>query len=373
MAAAASRCSHRALIKPTITGSTLSSRRRTSCRTTRRSGPIRYSSPGFGRRSGRGRGRREVPGRRRGVDHRRQVLQGCGQHRRPCRQAVGPRRSSARGRHIRRRDRIRLAAGQFSPPRSQGRPNTTYVASYHARRDGMRSLDYFASSSVSSPPLCTRCRPAWTDRTAFMPTARVRFPTSTFRAANYWVDVVFAPEPATGTAAAAAVNRTTVPARSQTQVPEVGMARRRRRCRGLGPDQARHPQRLKQRSGHYARGSIAAWQGYAPPRCRAEIRAKQQRWRSPGAGSRRACGAPDGISSRTRSPIWLCARARNVRNVTRAHDSIRVQMVDDGVRHFSRKVALKDGDEEEVNFTGDSDDVRELVDGSDRGSDGRSR
>ena len=48
-------------------------------------------------------------------------------------------------------------------------------------------------------------------------------------------------------------------------------------------------------------------------------------------------------------------------------------MVDDGVRHFSRKVALKDGDEEEVNFTGDSDDVRELVDGSDRGSDGRSR
>ena len=39
------------------------------------------------------------------------------------------------------------------------------------------------------------------------------------------------------------------------------------------------------------------------------------------------------------------------------------QVVDDGVLHFSRKVTLKDGDEEQVYFAGDSDEVRELVDG----------
>jgi uncharacterized protein DUF4082 len=83
-------------------------------------------------------------------------------------------------------------------------PDTTYVASYHAPAGRYAaSLDYFASASVSSPPLYA-LQNGVDGPNGVYAYGSGGFPTSTFRAANYWVDVVFAPEPAPGLAAAAA-------------------------------------------------------------------------------------------------------------------------------------------------------------------------
>lgn len=71
--------------------------------------------------------------------------------------------------------------------------NTTYIASYHAPQ-GRYSVteNYFATSGVQSGPLTA---PA----TTVTPNGVYRygasaFPTQSFRATNYWVDIVFSPE-----------------------------------------------------------------------------------------------------------------------------------------------------------------------------------
>ena len=100
----------------------------------------------------------------------------------------------------------------FSSP-VQIQPNTTYVASYHAPAGRFSaSLDYFQRGSapgpaggavLDSPPLhaARNTGSSMTSTTngvySYSPTPT--FPTNSFGAANYWVDVIFTPTPVPGT------------------------------------------------------------------------------------------------------------------------------------------------------------------------------
>ena len=71
--------------------------------------------------------------------------------------------------------------------------NTTYVASYHTNVGGY-AIDggYFATAGVDSPPL--HALPARSSGgNGVFAYGATQFPTQTFNATNYWVDVVFAP------------------------------------------------------------------------------------------------------------------------------------------------------------------------------------
>ena len=69
--------------------------------------------------------------------------------------------------------------------------NTTYVASYHTTSDGY-SVDsaYFAADGVDNPPLLALGNGIDGDNGVYKYGAS-GFPTSSYNAANYWVDVVF--------------------------------------------------------------------------------------------------------------------------------------------------------------------------------------
>ena len=71
---------------------------------------------------------------------------------------------------------------------------TTYVASYLApERALLGHLRGLRRGGRSTTRRCTRW-PTWSARTASTPTARRSvFPSSSFNATNYWVDVLFAP------------------------------------------------------------------------------------------------------------------------------------------------------------------------------------
>jgi hypothetical protein len=72
--------------------------------------------------------------------------------------------------------------------------NTTYVASYHCP-NGHFSFDvgYFATQGVDRPPLHALSSPAAGGNDVFVYGATSSFPTETYAATNYWVDVVFSP------------------------------------------------------------------------------------------------------------------------------------------------------------------------------------
>ena len=102
------------------------------------------------------------------------------------------------------RDGVLLGAATFSGETASGWqqvsfatpiavvPNATYVASYHAPAGRYAaSLDYFASTTVSSPPLYA-LQTGVDGPNGVYAYGSGGFPTSTLRAANYWVDVVFA-------------------------------------------------------------------------------------------------------------------------------------------------------------------------------------
>ena len=77
----------------------------------------RLGNPADRERQSGGRAGRQVPLRRGRVHHRPAVLQGCSEHRHPCRPPVGGRRHDARRGDLHERERVRLAAGQ---PRLSG-------------------------------------------------------------------------------------------------------------------------------------------------------------------------------------------------------------------------------------------------------------
>ena len=72
--------------------------------------------------------------------------------------------------------------------------NTVYVASYHANT-GHYSADvnYFATSGVDNPPLHALANGVSGGNSVYAYGASSVFPTQTWNAANYWVDVVFSP------------------------------------------------------------------------------------------------------------------------------------------------------------------------------------
>ena len=114
-------------------------------------------------------------GRRERLHHRRPLLQGRRRTPAPTRAPVDARRHAARDRHVHRRDGHRLAAGHFSR-RSRSRPNTTYVASYHANVGHYAERLERASRAASTTRRCTRSPTASTARTASTATRRATFP-----------------------------------------------------------------------------------------------------------------------------------------------------------------------------------------------------
>ncbi len=70
--------------------------------------------------------------------------------------------------------------------------NTVYVASYHTNV-GHWSVDrnYFATTAVDNPPLHALANGVSGSNGVYVYGSTSRFPTNTYQASNYWVDVVF--------------------------------------------------------------------------------------------------------------------------------------------------------------------------------------
>src|SRR3954452_6561050 len=95
--------------------------------------------------------------------------------------------------------------------------NTTYVASYHTNVGGYAfDSAYFANAGVDSPPL--NALPSNTSGgNGVFTSGGIAFPTSTFNANNYWVDVVFAPNLVDNIAPAiSAIKATTIDSARET-------------------------------------------------------------------------------------------------------------------------------------------------------------
>ena len=150
----------------------------------------------------RGFGERPEPGqlgvkfttRSKRVDHRNPFLQGPRQHRDPRRRSVGCQRQPARPGDLHERDRRRVAAGKLLAP-IQVTAGTTYVASYFAPDGGESATSAgFASVGADNAPLHAPASSTVTGGNGvYVYSGSLGFPTSTFGATNYWVDVVFTP------------------------------------------------------------------------------------------------------------------------------------------------------------------------------------
>ena len=88
-------------------------------------------------------------------------------------------------------------------------PGTVYVASYHTNT-GHYSADqnYFASGGVDNPPLHAPQTGVSGGNGVFADGATSVFPTNTFNASNYWVDVMFVPVPTPTSIAVTPANST---------------------------------------------------------------------------------------------------------------------------------------------------------------------
>ena len=75
--------------------------------------------------------------------------------------------------------------------------NTVYVASYFAPNGHYSgNLNYFATQGMDTPPLHALATGVSGGNGVYGYGAASTFPTNTFQALNYWVDVVFSPQPA---------------------------------------------------------------------------------------------------------------------------------------------------------------------------------
>ncbi len=74
--------------------------------------------------------------------------------------------------------------------------NTVYVASYFAPNGHYSgNLDYFATQGVDTPPLHALMTGVSGANGVFAYGATSTFPANSYRSLNYWVDVVFSPQP----------------------------------------------------------------------------------------------------------------------------------------------------------------------------------
>ena len=118
------------------------------------------------------------------------LLQGGRQHRHAHRQPVDRGRDAARAGDVHRRDGLRLADGRRSPPRWRITAGTTYVAAYFAPNGHYSVAPGWASPRVDNPPL--HAIPNATSPNGVYAYVFVSsFPTSSFNASNYLVDVMF--------------------------------------------------------------------------------------------------------------------------------------------------------------------------------------
>ena len=150
------------------------------------------------------RGRDEVQLLAGGLHHRAALLQAGEQHRRPRRAPLDRRRPAARRGHVHRRDRLGLAGGPARPRRCRSRPGTDLRRLLPLESAGRfaNTPAYFTSPVTRGPADGARA-PA----TASTATARPSFPTDTWNASNYWVDVTFEQTPGDRTAPKVATRR----------------------------------------------------------------------------------------------------------------------------------------------------------------------
>jgi hypothetical protein len=74
--------------------------------------------------------------------------------------------------------------------------NTTYVAAYHAPNGSYSKSDnYFATSGVTTGPLHALATGVEGGNGVYRYGTAGKFPTSSYQASNYWVDVVFSASP----------------------------------------------------------------------------------------------------------------------------------------------------------------------------------
>ena len=74
--------------------------------------------------------------------------------------------------------------------------NTTYVASYHSNAGNYAVNEaYFASTGIDNPPLHALANGTSGGNGVYLYSAASAFPSQTYNAENYWVDVVFSTTP----------------------------------------------------------------------------------------------------------------------------------------------------------------------------------
>jgi hypothetical protein len=78
---------------------------------------------------------------------------------------------------------------QFDKP-VQIAANTTYIASYHSNGDYTETDNYFTAAHANGP-LTAPASASSGGNGVFVYGSGVNFPSSTWIAANYWVDVIF--------------------------------------------------------------------------------------------------------------------------------------------------------------------------------------
>ena len=124
------------------------------------------------------------------------VLQGLHQHRQPRRQPVDHRRHAARDRRVHERVRERLAVGHVPDPGdAHARDHLRRVV---LRADGHYSVtgNGFATNTVNGP---LEALSNGTSSNGVYAYGASGFPSNSWGAANYWVDVLFDPAPVPGT------------------------------------------------------------------------------------------------------------------------------------------------------------------------------
>ena len=153
--------------------------------------------------------------------------------------------------------------------------NTTYVASYHANA-GHYSADInaFASVGVDNPPLHALASPVSSGNGVYAYGANSAFPSQTWNAANYWVDVVFTPMGSDTQAPTVAISAPAAEATVTGGSERVGDRQRQRRgderpipARRRGARCAGHHRALRRHLGHDDRDERCAYLESAGERC----------------------------------------------------------------------------------------------------------
>ena len=136
------------------------------------------------------------------------LLQGRGQHRHPLGQPVDRRRPAPRAGDVQRRDGLRLAVGHVRRARhgpAEHDLRRLVLRAQRALRGDVRVLlprarrpARTAAATADAPPVHAVRNSGTTVNGLYGYGSSSVFPTASYKASNYWVDVMFAPTPAPG-------------------------------------------------------------------------------------------------------------------------------------------------------------------------------